>query len=106
MIPGKEVEIGGNKYVLPPLNIASLRKHREFMTRVRQIADGSIEAGPEDLLEMAEVVRDSLLRNHPDVDFELIEEHLDFAKVTECVTAIMRVNSSGPAMGEKKPGNP
>lgn len=106
MIPGKEVEIGGKKYTLPPLNIASLRKHMDFMKRAKHLADGSIEAGVEEVMEMTEIVKESLKRNHPEADFADIEEHLEIDKLTECFSAIMRVNGSGPALGEKKPGNP
>lgn len=106
MIPGKEVEIGGKKYTLPPLNIASLRKHREFMDRSKQLADGTTEPGMVDLLEMTDMVRDSLMRNHPDANFAEIEEHLDIVKLNECFLAVVRINGSGPALGEKKPGNP
>jgi len=106
MIPGREVEIGGEKYTLPPLNIASLRKHREFMNRARHLADGSVEAGVDEVLEMTEIVKESLKRNHPEANFAQIEEHLEIDKLTECFSAIMRVNGSGPALGEKKPASP
>jgi len=106
MIPGREVEIGGKKYTLPPLNIASLRKHREFMDKSKQLADGTIEPGVGEIFEMTDMVRDSLMRNYPEVNFAEIEEELDIAKVTECFLAVMKINGSGPALGEKKPGNP
>jgi hypothetical protein len=106
MIPGKEVEIGGTRYTLPPLNIASLRKHREFMSQARQLADGSVEAGVEEVLKMTDIICDSFKRNYPEVNFAEIEEHLDIEKLTECFTAVMRVNGSGPAMGESKPASP
>lgn len=106
MIPGKEVEIGGKKYTLPPLNIASLRKHREFMSQAKHLADGSVEVGVEDVLKMTDIICDSFKRNYPEVNFAEIEEDLGIDKLIECFSAIMSVNGSGPALGEKKPGNP
>lgn len=105
MIPGQEVEIGGTKYTLPPLNIASLRKHKDFLSRSAEFASGASLPGVDDVLKMTEIIRDSFARNYPDTSFASLEDHIDIAKLSECFLAIMRVNGTGPATGEKKPGS-
>lgn len=108
MIPGKEVEIGGKKYTLPPLNIPSLRLHKAFLDR----AKAEFVANPdlikfEDVAEMTDIVRESFTRNYPEVNFaETIEPQLDMVKVSELFGMVMGANGAGPALGEKRPGNP
>ena len=107
MIPGKEVEIGGTKYTLPPLNIPSLRKHEALLNKGAAFAAGGLIPSATDILEMTQIVEESFKRNYPAVNFaEKIEEHLDIEKVTECFTAIMVAGSAGPRTGESKPASP
>jgi hypothetical protein len=107
MIPGKEVEIGGTKYTLPPLNIPSLRKHETFLNKGPSFGKGGLIPTATDILEMAEIVRESFIRNYAEVDFEkVVEPHLDVPRVSECFTAVMTANAAGPATGESKPASP
>lgn len=106
MIPGKEVEIGGTKYTLPPLNIPSLRKHEEFLNKGPSFGAGKLIPTATDILEMTEIVRESFMRNYAEVDFAtVVEPNLDVPKVSECFGAIMTANAAGPATGESKPAS-
>jgi len=107
MIPGKEVEIGGVKYTFPPLNIPSLRKHKDFLDKGPSFSTGEKVPNATDILEMTELVHESFARNYPEINFaEKIEEHLDVLKVSECFTAVVAAGNAGPPPGEKKPASP
>lgn len=106
MIPGEKLTIGGREYIAPPLNLASMRAHKAMMTKAYGMAKGSqAEPDPSDLLEMSEMIVESLKRNYPEVTLESIEADLDFPTLLSAFTRIISAGLVGPSLGEAKPGS-
>jgi hypothetical protein len=93
MIPGKEVEIGGTTYTLPPINVKSARKHKEFLSNLATDGCGRLPRISA-VEEMVDIVFESLIRNYPAANWAQIEAAMDCAKLVE-VSAV--VISSGLA---------
>jgi hypothetical protein len=89
MIPGKEVEIGGTRYTLPPLNVASLRKHKDLLNKVAAYGGGKAVPEVLDAVGMADVVFESLVRNYPQAERDRLEENMDTAKLVEAFVAVI-----------------
>lgn len=106
LVPGKEVEIAGTKYTLPPVNIALRRLHKDFLARAVKFSDGGIVPSNDDILEMSQIVAGAMKRNYPELDFGTLEQYLDDEKLLECFIAVMAAGRAGPQLGETKPGSP
>lgn len=105
MIPGEVITIGGKQYTAPPLNLASMRAHKAMMIKAYSMAKGSdAEPGPDDLLEMSEMLVESLQRNYPEITLSAIEADLDFPTLLSAFTKIISAGLQGPSLGETKPG--
>lgn len=105
-VPGKEVDIGGTKYIFPPVNLAMRRKHEEFLARAVELFDGRTAPTNKDVLEMGKIVAGAFQRNYPDVDFAALEADISDDKLLECFLAVMAAGRAGPQLGEAKPGSP
>lgn len=105
-IPGKEVEIGGTKYILPPINIRMRREFQDFLGKAAGFADGSVTPTNADVLEMGKIVIGALKRNYKDeLDLVALEDGLDDVKLLECFVAVMAAGQAGPRPGEGTPGS-
>lgn len=100
MIEGKKIMLGGEEYTLPPLNIATLKKHKPFFDSLRDVdrTDPSFDV-------MADIVFCSLKRNYPDMTQDRLDELLDINNITEAFQAVMTVAGFEKTVGEPMPGS-
>lgn len=70
-IPGKEVTLGGKKYILAPLNAAAVKQYRDQIKAV-------FVGGLPDIELVAKLAHASLARNYPDITLEAVEDVIDY----------------------------
>lgn len=96
MIDGVQIRIGGEDYVIPPLNfkqLKALKSKLDFKTEPGAlISDEQMDA-------MIEVIHAAMSRNYPQYTKEQVEEMIDLGNMNAVFSAVM--NSSGLV---KKPG--
>lgn len=98
MIEGKEITLGGRKFIAPPAPFACIRKYNDVFSG-KQTAN---------LTDMADIVYVALKRNYPDLTQEEFDEkYLDIGNLREAFAAVM-LTSGGQesASGEAGPGSP
>lgn len=109
MIPGTPVTIGGKKYLMPPLNINSMKLHKPTLVRLMKGAvSGDIDpvtAVESDLEELTGVIHSALKRNYPELTIEDLGEHIDLANIQELVQTAIKTSGfvdrlEGAAAGE------
>ena len=100
MINGKTISLSGEDFVLPPLNIATLKKHQVFFDSLR---DGQ---GQTNFAVMSEIILGSIQRNYPDMTQARLDELLDIGNIASAFQAVMSVSGFEAASGEAPPGNP
>lgn len=114
LIPGVEIRLGAETFVLPKMNLflvrtekASLQKAtkllQDFSERQQSNAE---EAIPFEFLEIvADLVHKTLKRNYPDLQFAQVEEGLDIEDSVTAFTALLtskKVEDGAP--GEVRAG--
>ena len=90
MIPGTRMNLGGEWYVLPPLN---LRQCEEFGDLIATLGEASTRPLNEQLKMALPLIHASLTRNYPDITADQVRELIDFGNFTEAAKAV--VSSSG-----------
>lgn len=88
-IPGKELQFGGDTYVVAPLNAAAVKQHKEKIARF-------LSTGMPDLEEAAVLLQASLARNYPGVTLDQVLEWVDYGNVVDIMDVVM--NTSGIAL--------
>ncbi len=86
-ILGVKVKIGGEEFVVPPLNLKSLRNMQD---RLANFKGGFDPASTEIVIDAAHA---ALLRNYPEITKEWLEENLDVANMQDVMESVM--DSSG-----------
>lgn len=95
MIPGKDIELGGGKYVVPPLTLGALQR---FQARLSSYS-GTLNA--EDVQTVIEVATAALQRNYPDMTTDQVADLIDLGNIQEVFMAVMSVSGLAP-QGEAK----
>lgn len=86
MIKGKEIELGGKTYIVPPLNLAAVE---HFQDRLAGFT-GGIDATS--VLLVAEVTHSALKRNYPEITLEEVKDVLDLGNMVEVFQAVLQVS--------------
>src|SRR5712671_2096585 len=109
MIPGIEVAMGGQDWLVPPLTLGQLRR---LMPKVRQLTDIGASMGEPQIGVMVEIVATALQRNYPDVTLETVENLLDLGNAGAVLNAVLtgsglkaRSDPLGEAMAVAIPGS-
>ncbi|OQW33936.1 MAG: hypothetical protein A4E20_11955 [Nitrospira sp. SG-bin2] len=92
MIKGKEIELGGKIYVVPPL---SLGKVEYFQDQLINFTGG---IDPQSVKLVAEVTHAALLRNYPDMTLEEVKDVLDLGNMVEVFQAVLQVAGFVPVV--------
>lgn len=96
MIDGREIKLGVRTFIAPPVPFSCVRKHAD-------VFEGRRQPG---LLDMADIVYRSLLRNYPELTLEEFDECFDRGNMVEAFGAVMLVSGAEEkAPGEAPPGN-
>jgi hypothetical protein len=102
MIPGVEVAMGGQDWLVPPLTLGQLRR---LMPKVRQLTEIGASMGEPQIGVLVEIVAVALQRNYPDVTMDTVENLLDLGNAGVVLNAVLtgsglkrRGNSVGEAV--------
>jgi hypothetical protein len=102
--PGTPIELGGVRWILPPMNVATLQFHAEFF---KGVADGSLAGSSAftALPVLADVIYRCLKRNYPDVTSEEIAEHVDLGNMDALFQAVVKTSGLTTDAGESLPAD-
>jgi len=92
-IPGKEIALGGQKYILPPLNAAAVKQYRE------QISSVFVGQLP-DIELVSTLAHAALKRNYPEITVEQVDNLVDYGNMLDVWENLM--NLSGLAISAGK----
>lgn len=98
MVPGAEVEFGGRKMVLPPLNVRLLRAGYDAKLDAVAQQGRSMTGAPsaEFVDPLADCVLAALQRNYDGVTMEFVAEFMDLGNIGQLLRALMGVNAYVP----------
>jgi hypothetical protein len=102
---GRKVRMGGQDWVLAPLNLRQIRTTLKDAIGDLQGADTEKR-----LTAFVNIIHGSLSRNYPDITMEQVEEMLDTGNIGAVVEAVMntsglvRTASGGTASEDPSPG--
>lgn len=100
MIPGVEIAMGGETWLIPPLTLGQLRR---LMPKVRQLTEVDASMGEPQIAVLVEIVATALQRNYPDVTFEQVENLLDLGNAGAVLNAVLTgsgLKTRGVPLGE------
>jgi hypothetical protein len=84
-VPGRELELAGEKYVIAPLNAAAVKRFRD------QIKDVFVGGLP-DIELVAQLALCSLQRNYPGMTLAKVEELIDYDNFFEVWETLLNVS--------------
>lgn len=86
MHDGITVKLGAEPFVVPPLTLKQLKKHKEALTRLRSLGDIPT---PEQVDDLIQVTHSALVRNYPDMTPDRLEDLVDVVNLGPLFFAIM-----------------
>lgn len=89
MIEGTEIELGGQKWIVPALNFKRIKQLKPIMEKLTASAAGPSDISDEAIDAAAQLVHLALSRNYPEVKIDDIEEWLDLRNFRDIVMAIV-----------------
>jgi hypothetical protein len=92
-VPGKEVMLSGESFILAPLNLAAAKQYGEEISAVFVGGIPRIEF-------VGKLAYASLKRNYPEITVEKVDELVDFSNLFDILEAVMNV--SGLALSGAK----
>lgn len=85
LIPGTEIQLGGQQRILAPLNAAAVKQYRE---KINSVFVGAIP----DIEFVAVLAYHSLKRNEPDITQEVVDDMIDYGNLVPVWEALMNVS--------------
>jgi hypothetical protein len=103
LIDGVKVRMGGEEYILPPINLAALKR---LKAQFKCLETLSPTMGPGDWTDeqvdaMITVIHSALSRNYPEITVEQLAEIIDMGSIQKVFPALAGV--SGLEQGEAAP---
>lgn len=103
-----EITLGNKTYRAAPVNIATLKKHKQFLQEAAAVKGGApIDAGREieSMFIMAEIIHACIARVDPSITLAEVEGAIDKANLIMAYNTVMGVSGfvSGGAPGEATP---
>ena len=86
MIPGVEVAMGGENWLIPPLTLGQLRR---LMPKVRQLTEIDAAMGESQIGVLVEIVAAAMQRNYPEMTQEAVENLLDLGNAGTVLNAVL-----------------
>jgi hypothetical protein len=84
-VPGTNLPLGGQDYVLAPLNAAAVKQYRDKIANV-------FVGGLPDIGLVAELAFNSLRRNYPDITIAVVEEMIDYGNMFDVWEVLMNIS--------------
>ena len=97
MIEGTSINLGGQDYIIPPLNLKQVRLFTPRLTKMDTLDQDSTIA------LNVEVIRAALSRNYPDITADQVEEMIDLRNMAPVFQAVMNQSGLEQSAGELKP---
>ena len=85
MIDGVKIKLGEIEYVVPPLNLKSMRR---LLPKLNTLKTSGLP-GDEDLTTIVDVVHSALVRNYPNMTVEDVENGLDMVNMQGIVSQVL-----------------
>ncbi|MGO9622370.1 MAG: hypothetical protein ACLPT6_13320 [Desulfobaccales bacterium] len=98
MLDGVALQLGGNEYTLPPLNLAALEKYWPMIESWGEPPASLVQS----LSEGAELLHAALLRNYPELTLAEVKEGLDLASFPAVLAQLLEVSG----LTRRPPGEP
>ncbi len=98
MLDGVTISLGGQDYVLPPLNLAALERYWPVIESWAQPPTSLAQR----LGEAAELLHAALARNYPDLELASVKEGLDLVNVPALLQTLLAVSG----LARREPGEP
>jgi hypothetical protein len=102
MIPGVKINLGGDEYIVPPLNFRQLEKHSKLLDELPEVlATGEVKRQWQIILTLALA---ALSRNYPELTLEKLKDIIDLGNLgplTEAVMGQAGFKESGELMPEQ-----
>jgi hypothetical protein len=87
MIPGVKINLGGDEYIVPPLNFRQLEKHSKLLDDLPDVlAAGDVKKQWQIILTLALA---ALSRNYPDLTLEKLKDIIDLGNLAALTEAVM-----------------
>jgi hypothetical protein len=86
MIKGKEIELGGKMYVVPPLSLSKVEYYQD------QLVNFTGGLDPKSVKLVSEVTHAAIARNYPDMTLEEVKDILDLGNMVEVFQAVLQVS--------------
>lgn len=91
-IPGNEIELGGQKRILAPLNVAAVKQYREEIKNVFVGQLPNIEL-------VSTLAHASLKRNYSDVTPEQVDEWVDYGNMFDIWESLLNLSGLAVSAG-------
>lgn len=85
IIAGIEIDLGGEEFVVPPLNFKALRAHMETISGITT----GVPLSSEQIDKSVAIILAAMQRNYPDMTEAELEERLDMANIKIILPAIL-----------------
>lgn len=88
-IPGAEIQIGLEKYIVPPLSFRALKNLKPVLAKLESAGstrEGNIPTD-EEFDMMCEVVLVALKRNYPNINIDVVLDNLDLVSAPKVLQA-------------------
>ncbi|MGD0826980.1 MAG: hypothetical protein ACLQED_09275 [Desulfobaccales bacterium] len=98
LLDGVPLRLGGQDYILPPLNLAALEKYWPVIESWGEPPASLVQR----LSEAAELLHAALLRNYPELTLAEVKEGLDLASFPAILPQLLEVSG----LTRRPPGEP
>lgn len=92
-VPGKEMQLGGKDFILPPLNAAAVKQYRD---QISAVFVGQLP----DIELVSKLAYAALKRNYPEITAEQVDDMIDYGNMLDVWENLM--NLSGLAISAGK----
>lgn len=91
-VPGQEIELGGEKRILAPLNVAAVKQYRE---QIKKVFVGTLP----DIELVSTLAHASLKRNYPEVTPEQVDNWVDYGNLFEIWESLLNLSGLAVSAG-------
>jgi hypothetical protein len=96
-LDGKEIYLGGEKYVIPPIPLIYMGRLKRGQ-QAMQAED--FDKGTADLVD---VIHAALIRNYPDLSIDVVSQNLDlgnYASIMDAASSVSGMEKAGDTEGK------
>lgn len=105
LLEGVKVDLGGKSFIIPPLNMKSLRiLGPKFTALQAALAGGAMSLDNETIDTLVDTIHSAMIRNYPSITRDEIEDLVDLGSLPQVFQAVMAqsVGKSGNVEAPKE----